>query len=65
MIYDNIKKIAKEKGYTVRQVERALFFSNGYLRKWQDNAPVNKLLRVADFLGVDLIELVGRKPAGK
>lgn len=33
MIYDNIKKIAKEKGYTVRQVERALFFSNGYLRK--------------------------------
>lgn len=25
MIYDNIKKIAKAKGYTVREVERALF----------------------------------------
>lgn len=65
MIYENIKKVAKEKNYSIRQVERALFFSNGTLRQWQDNAPVNKLLRVADFLGVDLVELVGRKPAGK
>lgn len=61
MIYENIRRIAKEQGYSIRDIEKALFFSNGYLRRWKDNAPVNKLLRVADFLGVDLNDLLGRK----
>ena len=45
MIYENIRRIAKEQGYSIRDVEKALFFSNG----------------VADFLNVDLNDLLGRK----
>ena len=61
MIYENIQKIAKAQGLTVRDIERACLFSNGYLRKWRDNATTNKLLRVADFLKVDINEILGRK----
>lgn len=61
MIYDNIRAEAKKKGYTIRQVERALYMANGTLGKWKDNAPSNKLLRVADFLQIDPMKLLGRK----
>lgn len=61
MIYDNVKKIAYSKGYTIRDVERALFYSNGSLRKWNKRAPSDKLTQVADFLQVDPMKLLGRK----
>lgn len=61
MIYDNIRAEAKKKGYSIRQLERALFFSNGTVAKWNKRAPSDKLTQVADFLQVDPMRLLGRK----
>ena len=61
MIYDNIRAEAKKKGNTIRDIERALFYSNGSLRKWNKRAPSDKLTQVADFLQVDPMKLLGRK----
>ena len=56
-IYQRIKDLANEKNITVKDVERALGYSNGPLGKWKDSTSLEK---VADFFGVTTDYLLGR-----
>lgn len=60
MIYEKIRELAKEKGYSIRKVESICNFSNGTVRGWaiKNNPPARKLKQVADLLGVTVDELL-------
>lgn len=60
MIYQRILELAKEKGYSIRQIEGFLGYSNATIRNWRkhDSPPVRKLKRVADLLGVTIDDLL-------
>lgn len=60
MIYQRILELAKEKGYSIRQIESFLGYSNATIRNWRnhDSPPVRKLKRVADLLGVTVDDLL-------
>lgn len=61
-VYQHIQDVAKLKKISIRQIESNLGFSNGSIRKWQDSAPTDKLLRVANYLGTTPDYLIlGRK----
>lgn len=55
MIYDNIARLCKERGISIRQLEKRLDLGNGIIAKWQTRSPtVAKLKVVADYLSVSL-----------
>ena len=57
---ENIKRIAKEKGVKIMQMEKDLGFSEHYISKWDKYSPsIDKVTAVADYLGVSLDTLVG------
>lgn len=59
MIYDNIKKIAKNRNISIYRIEKDLNFSNGLISKWNKSTPtINLLKQVADYLSVSLEELL-------
>lgn len=59
-IYQRIKDVASEKNLTVKDIEKALNFSNGSLRKWVNNANSERLIQVANYLDVSTDYLLGR-----
>lgn len=59
-IYQRIKDLSQEKNTTVRDVERALGYANGTLRKWENNANSQRLIEVANYFGVTTDYLLGR-----
>lgn len=57
----NIKKYCVKKGMTISQLESNLNFSMGLISRWTRVSPsIEKILAVADLLGVSLDDLVGR-----
>ena len=57
---ENIKRIAKEKGVKIMQMEKDLGFSEHYISKWDKYSPsIDKVIAVADYLGVSVNTLVG------
>ena len=57
---ENIKRIAKEKGVKITQMENDLGFSEHYISKWDKyNPSIDKVVAVADYLGVSIDTLVG------
>ena len=57
---ENIKRIAKEKGVKITQMENDLGFSEHYISKWDKyNPSIDKVAAVADYLGVSIDTLVG------
>ncbi len=60
MIYDNIKKICKEKGLSVSSVEKQAGLSTGAISKWNASSPtIEKLQAVAKVLKVNVNKLIG------
>ena len=59
LIYDNIRAICEKKGFSIKQVERDLGFSNSSICKWNECEPsVWKVQKVADYLGVSIKKLL-------
>lgn len=59
MLYDKIKKIAKENNISIYRIERDLDLSNGSIRKWNSSIPLSKTLnKVAKYLGVSISDLM-------
>ena len=59
LIYDRIKKICKEKGISVTQVERNAGLSNGAISKWNKASPtVDNLHAVTEVLGCSVDDLL-------
>lgn len=58
MIIDNVKRLAKEKGYTIKKLEEDAGLSNGTIGKWDKNRPLyQSLKKVAAVLDVPIEEL--------
>lgn len=64
LLYERIKSISEEKALSIYKIERDLDFSNGTISKWNKSMPSAKnLKKVADYLGVDMEELLKTKGA--
>lgn len=60
ILYENIKKLCKEKKMNISQLEKTLQFSAGSLGKWRHSFPgIDKVWIIADFFGVSMEELCG------
>lgn len=61
MLYETIKAIAKENKIPIYKIEEELGFAQGSICKWNEIKPsYDKVLRVAQILGVSVEELVGK-----
>lgn len=65
---ENIREACKDKGTTIAEVERALGIGNGVIGKWENgkkSPPIDRIISLAEFLGVPLQQLVygKQKPA--
>lgn len=59
MLYDNIKRIAKEKGIPLYKVEDDCGYQRGAICKWKTSSPTATRLKVvADYLEVKVDELL-------
>lgn len=64
--YEIIKKLSKERGLSIRQLEIRLGFSNGYFSKWKSVSPNSEgLKKVADYFDVSVDYLLGRETTEK
>lgn len=61
-IYDNIKKLCKRDGITVKFMEESLDITRSSTCRWNDNPPtLNSIIKVADFFSVSIDWLLGRE----
>ena len=59
MIYERIVNRCKAQGISVMQLEKSCKLGNGTVAGWKNGNPrVDLLIRVADFFGITLDELV-------
>lgn len=59
--YEKIKELTKERGISVRELEKRLGFSNGYFSKWKNVSPNSDgLQKVANYFDVSVDYLLGR-----
>lgn len=59
---DYIKELIKEKKITLNKLESELGLSQGSIRHWDDKPPAyDKLMKVADYFGITIDEIVGNK----
>lgn len=62
MILDNIRTLCKEKGTTIRAVERDTGLGNGVIARWDTSSPrVENVKLVADYFDVTVDELLSDK----
>ncbi|MEE6680300.1 helix-turn-helix transcriptional regulator [Pediococcus pentosaceus] len=60
-LFDKIKKVSKERGYSIAEVERKAGISTNYLYQWKKREPSPKsLASVAKVLGVSVDYLLGK-----
>lgn len=62
MLADKVRKIAKEKGVPIYQIEIDCNIASGSISKWNDISPSwDKVQAVANRLGVDVSELTTKR----
>lgn len=61
-LYEQIRDIAKSKGYSINRLEKELGFARSSINKFNKNVPsVEKLQQIADLLNVSLDSLLSGK----
>lgn len=59
MLYENIKKVAADKGLSITKVEQDLRLGKAVIAKWNRNRPsIDKVAQVAEYLEVPIEVLV-------
>lgn len=59
MLVEKIKTLAKERGYTMRQIEADCNIGTRSIYNWDTSIPaVDKVKRVANYLGVTVDDLI-------
>ena len=59
MLVDNIQRLCKEKGASLKSLERETGIGNGVIARWAHGSPrVDSLRKVADYFGVTIDELL-------
>ena len=57
-IYDNVKRLAVERGYSIHRLEKDAGIGNGSVAKWRDGANIKSLVAVAKVLEVTVDDLI-------
>lgn len=58
-LYEQIRDIAKEKGYSINRLEKELGFARSSINKFNKNKPsTDKIQQIADLLGVSVDRLL-------
>lgn len=59
-MFKNIKRLCRERGVTIMEVERACGFGYKSLYNWGANTPeaIDRVKRIADYFGVTVDELL-------
>ena len=63
-MYENFNKIIKKRGITPYRVAKDTDISTSTLSDWKNGKStpkLDKLMKIADYLGVALEELIGKK----
>jgi len=61
---EQIRKLCEQHGTTLKQLEKQLIFGNGTIARWDTNSPsVEKVLKVADYFNVSILEVLGIEKA--
>ena len=64
MILDNVKRLCREHGTSITELERAVGIGMGSVYKWGKSSPsVNAVKLMADFFGVTVDEMLIDRPA--
>ena len=59
---EEIKRLCKENGTSIKSLERELGFGNGTIRRWDDSRPsFDKIQKVADYFGCSIYDLTGEE----
>lgn len=59
-LYEQIRDVAKEKGYSINKLEQELGFARSSINKFNKNRPsLDKIQQIADFLNVSVERLTG------
>lgn len=55
MIFNNIKKLCKEKNISIARLEAETGIGNGTIGRWQKSSPrIDTLKKIADYFGVSI-----------
>ena len=55
MIYEKIKKLAKEEGISISALEKKLNIGNGTIRRWNEASPTfENVFKVAKYFDVSM-----------
>lgn len=55
MIYQKIKKLAKEEGISIASLEKKLNIGNGTIRRWNEASPtLENISKIAKHFGVSI-----------
>jgi len=58
-----IKEYCTKRGLSISDIEKALGFSNSAIYRWDNNSPsIEKVKKVADYLGVTVNDLLDYPP---
>ena len=61
MLFDNVKRLCKQKGITIARLEREVGVGNGSIQKWKKTSPSSdNLKKVADYFDVPVDFLLDR-----
>ena len=65
MIFENVKRLCKERGINFMNLEKACGLGNGTIAAWENGNPrVDRLKLVADFFGVTIDSLMSDEKNG-
>lgn len=61
MIVNQIQNLCKQRNMTLAQLEKALNFGNGTIRRWDDSPPsIRKVIEVAKYFNVEIDSLINQ-----
>lgn len=64
-LYEQIKEVAKTKGYSINKLEKELGFARSSISKFNKNVPsMEKVQKIADFLNVSITDITGEEKEG-
>ena len=62
-LYEQIKEVAKNNGYSINRLEKELGFPRSSMSKFNEHVPsMEKVRQIADFLDVPITDLSGDTP---
>lgn len=58
-LYERIKEVASQKGYSINRLERELEYPRSSISKYNKNVPsMEKIQKIAEFLNVPISEII-------